>query len=196
MLLVIGGAIALCGGMIQEWRRERKEWKLRPVLQEFDDPARSEADTKLENGLVRYYRIPIKNIGKTTAVKCRGFLWKVERLDDGQWCALDYQDTLPLNWSFMPEETVHEGVIIPPGIPQHLDVVAATTTSFFLKTKPRGFGTSTSSRHRASTGSTCTSQQRMLSGGRSVGPSRFSRHPIAEHVTTWHYRCIPIYHRR
>lgn len=136
LLLVIGAFIgvagSLVGGMVQERRRERKEWKLRPVLQEFDDRSRREADTQLENGLVRYYRIPIKNTGKTTAVKCRGFLWKVER--DGH--PLDYQDTMPLNWSFMPEETVHEGIIIPPGIPQHLDVVAATRTSSTLKTKP------------------------------------------------------------
>lgn len=69
-----------------------------------------------------YFRLCVKNRGKTLARGCRAYLVGVHALVEGQPHKRPFDDSLPLYWSF----TSGIELDLAPGISQHLDILMLT----------------------------------------------------------------------
>jgi len=127
-------------GSVSTWAiQSAREWWSSPRLNaSFEDklPFRLETQVAVENSQPHdavYFRIGVRNDGVTNAKSCRGFLLGVdEDSGKGLWRPTQYCDNLPLTWAYRSKGDSEQGIDIPRGVNQFLDVfsISESVTGF------------------------------------------------------------------
>jgi hypothetical protein len=70
-----------------------------------------------------YARIQVKNLGRQTALDCRGYLLKVEQLNTATKSYIElFEDTIPLAWSHIVPRSDGRGIDLPCDVPYFLNI--------------------------------------------------------------------------
>lgn len=79
---------------------------------------------------VHTIRVRVTNTGKIIAKDCRSYLINVEKRNDkGKFVQTTYCDSIPLPWSYLPAKESFEGIDIPTGINQYLNLIGTDSRS-------------------------------------------------------------------
>jgi hypothetical protein len=79
---------------------------------------------------VHTIRIRVTNERKIVASGCRGYLINLEKQNhNGEFIQTNYCDSIPLSWSYLPDKESFEGVSIPKGIYQYLNLIGTDSRS-------------------------------------------------------------------